>query len=205
MSGGEKARLLLWLATYDGPNLLILDEPTNHLDIDSRSALIHALNDFKGAVILIAHDRHLIEATMDRLWKVGNGTVLPYDGDLDSYRFEVLATAQQTAKAISAAPQKSKSSQRKAEADRRAATAPLRKKIRQTEEFTEKLVKQLKKLDAELAAPELYQTKPDEAARKAKERAATARKLEETETLWLRLHDELERAMNESKQGASEK
>ncbi|MCP5939849.1 ABC transporter ATP-binding protein, partial [Klebsiella pneumoniae] len=79
--------------TFQGPNLLILDEPTNHLDIDSREALMHALNDFDGAVILIAHDRHLIEATMDRLWLVRDGAVAPYDGDLDAYRSLVLADA----------------------------------------------------------------------------------------------------------------
>jgi ATP-binding cassette subfamily F protein 3 len=81
LSGGEKARLLMGLSTFDGPNLFILDEPTNHLDIDSREALMMALNDFPGAVILISHDRHLIEATADRLWLVKDGTVAPYDGD----------------------------------------------------------------------------------------------------------------------------
>ena len=90
LSGGEKARLLMGLAAFDGPNLLILDEPTNHLDIDSREALVQALNDYPGAVILITHDRHLIEATADRLWLVEDGTVAPYDGDMDDYRRLVL-------------------------------------------------------------------------------------------------------------------
>ncbi len=81
LSGGEKARLLFALATFHAPHLLILDEPTNHLDVDSREALIHALNDYEGAVILISHDRHLIEATADRLWMVRGGTVTPYEGD----------------------------------------------------------------------------------------------------------------------------
>ncbi len=93
LSGGEKARLLMGLATFHGPNLLILDEPTNHLDIDSREELVHALNDFNGAVILIAHDRHLIEATMERLWLVREGGVKPFEGDLDEYRQIVLADA----------------------------------------------------------------------------------------------------------------
>src|SRR5262249_58585488 len=75
LSGGEKARLLMGLAAFDAPNLLILDEPTNHLDIDSRNALIQALNDYSGAVILISHDRHLIEATVDQLWLVRERTV----------------------------------------------------------------------------------------------------------------------------------
>ena len=86
LSGGEKARLLLMRTCFHGPHMLILDEPTNHLDVDSREALIHALNDFDGAVILISHDRHLIEATADRLWIVRDGTVRSYDGDLDDYR-----------------------------------------------------------------------------------------------------------------------
>ena len=86
LSGGEKARLLLGLATFGGPHLLILDEPTNHLDIDSRAALIEAINDYPGAVILVSHDRYLIEACADRLWLVADGAVTPFDGDLDDYR-----------------------------------------------------------------------------------------------------------------------
>ena len=83
LSGGEKARLLFALATFDGPHLLILDEPTNHLDVDAREALVRALNDYEGAVILISHDRHLIDACADRLWIVRDGTVRSYDGDMD--------------------------------------------------------------------------------------------------------------------------
>ena len=91
LSGGEKARLLLGLATHAGPHLVILDEPTNHLDIDSRAALIEAINDYPGAVILVSHDRYLIEACADRLWLVADGQVTPFDGDLDDYRRLVLA------------------------------------------------------------------------------------------------------------------
>ena len=86
LSGGEKARLLLALATRDAPQLLILDEPTNHLDIDAREALVKALSDFQGAVLLITHDPHLVELVADRLWLVADGTVRPFDGDLDDYR-----------------------------------------------------------------------------------------------------------------------
>ena len=86
LSGGEKARLLLALATRDAPQLLILDEPTNHLDIDAREALVKALADFEGAVLLITHDPHLVELVADRLWLVADGTVRPFDGDLDDYR-----------------------------------------------------------------------------------------------------------------------
>ena len=91
LSGGEKARLLLGLATFGGPHLLILDEPTNHLDIDSRSALIEAINEYPGAVILVSHDRHLLDACADRLWLVAGGQVTPFDGDLGDYRRRVLS------------------------------------------------------------------------------------------------------------------
>ena len=89
LSGGEKARLLMALAAFGAPHLLILDEPTNHLDVDSREALIRALNEYEGAVILISHDRHLVEACADRLWLVAGGTAEPYDGDIASYRAQV--------------------------------------------------------------------------------------------------------------------
>src|SRR5262249_53687388 len=90
LSGGEKARLLLGLATFFGPNLIILDEPTNHLDIDSRAALAEAINDFPGAVIMVSHDRFLIETCADRLWLVADAKVTPYDGDIEAYRRDVL-------------------------------------------------------------------------------------------------------------------
>ena len=93
LSGGEKARLLLGLATFFGPNMIILDEPTNHLDIDSRAALAEAINDFPGAVIMVSHDRYLIEACADQLWVVADQAVTPYDGDLDDYRRMVLSIA----------------------------------------------------------------------------------------------------------------
>jgi len=98
LSGGEKARLLMGLAAFHAPNLLILDEPTNHLDIDSRRALIEALNDYDGAVILISHDRHLIEATADRLWLVNNGTVTTFEGDMDGYRDIVVSSGKKKKK-----------------------------------------------------------------------------------------------------------
>src|SRR5436189_5099870 len=92
LSGGEKARLLLGLATFFGPNMIILDEPTNHLDIDSRAALAEAINEFPGTVIMVSHDRYLIEACADQLWVVADQTVTTFDGDLDDYRRMVLST-----------------------------------------------------------------------------------------------------------------
>ena len=91
LSGGEKARLMLGLATFHAPNMIILDEPTNHLDIDSRAALAEAINDFGGAVIMVSHDRYLIEACAERLWVVADRTVTSYDGDLEDYRRLVLS------------------------------------------------------------------------------------------------------------------
>ena len=82
---------MLGLATFGGPHMLILDEPTNHLDIDSRTALIEAINDYSGAVILVSHDRHLLDACADRLWLVADGKVTTFDGDLDDYRRRVLS------------------------------------------------------------------------------------------------------------------
>ena len=94
LSGGEKARLMMGLAAFDGPQLLILDEPTNHLDIDSRGELIEAINDYEGACILVSHDRRLLEACVDRLWLAANGTVKPFEGDLADYSRFVLGADQ---------------------------------------------------------------------------------------------------------------
>jgi ATP-binding cassette subfamily F protein 3 len=93
LSGGERARLLLNLVAMAAPHLLILDEPTNHLDIDSRRALLDALNDYGGAVILITHDRSLMELVADRLWLAADGTIVPFDGDMDDYAKFVLERA----------------------------------------------------------------------------------------------------------------
>src|SRR5204862_2301635 len=86
LSGGEKARLTLALLVRARPNLLLLDEPTNHLDIEMREALAEALQDYGGALVVVAHDRHLLRATADALWLVDGGRVVPFDGDLDDYR-----------------------------------------------------------------------------------------------------------------------
>ncbi|MGE6786442.1 ABC-F family ATP-binding cassette domain-containing protein [Ensifer adhaerens] len=198
LSGGEKARLLMGLAAFDAPNLLILDEPTNHLDIDSRNALITALNDYSGAVILISHDRHLIEATADRLWLVRDGTVTSYDGDLEDYRSLIVGgpkTKDEKPRPNGVDDSLSKADQRKVNADKRASLAPLRKKINEIESLTGKLEKLIQALDVELADPALYEKSPAKAAQKAKERSDAAAKLTQAEEQWLELSAEYEDAM----------
>ncbi len=196
LSGGEKARLLMGLAAFHQPNLLILDEPTNHLDIDSRRALIEALNEYDGAVILISHDRHLIEATVDRLWLVNGGTVSNFDGDMEEYRSLIVSSARKKdEKPAQTDEPASKADQRKANAERRAQLAPLRKKINEIESLTAKLEKQIQGLDAELADPQLYEKAPAKAAEKVRQRGEAAARLSEAEEQWLSLSSEYEEAM----------
>ncbi|TAU88179.1 ABC-F family ATP-binding cassette domain-containing protein [Rhizobium leguminosarum] len=196
LSGGEKARLLMGLAAFNAPNLLILDEPTNHLDIDSRRALIEALNDYEGAVILISHDRHLIEATVDRLWLVNGGTVTTFEGDMDEYRDLIVSSGKKKEeKPQLTEDATSKADQRKLNAERRASLTPLRKKINEIESLTAKLEKQIQSLDAELADPALYEKTPAKAAEKVKQRGEAATKLAAAEEDWLMLSAEYEEAM----------
>ncbi|PSH63541.1 ABC-F family ATP-binding cassette domain-containing protein [Phyllobacterium sophorae] len=202
LSGGEKARLLMGLATFQGPNLLILDEPTNHLDIDSREALMHALNDFDGAVILIAHDRHLIEATMDRLWLVRDGGVAPYDGDLDAYRSLVLADAKAertgNGKIATDEGQKlTKAEQRKLAAQKREALKPLQKKIQEAEAQVHRFQKKIDTLQTQLADPIIYTREPAKATQIGKEIGYAKSSLARAEEEWLTLSSEYEEAMTE--------
>jgi ATP-binding cassette, subfamily F, member 3 len=189
LSGGEKARLLLGIATLQGPHLVLLDEPTNHLDIDSRAALIEAINDYAGAVVLISHDRHLIEACADRLWLVADRTVSPFDGDLDDYRRHVLAARGRDAGREGARPDEPQSRPsrldvRRAAAEKRAELAPLQQRIKRAEFAIERWTKELRRLDAALAAPDLY-ANPARAAELAKNRADAARALAAAEGDWL--------------------
>jgi ATP-binding cassette subfamily F protein 3 len=185
LSGGEKARLLLGLATFTGPNLMILDEPTNHLDIDSREALVAALAEYSGAVILISHDRHLLEASVDRLWLVANGTTVPFDGDLADYRSLVLDSRQgrSLGSRASSASIKGQDKRRDA-AKKREESAPLRKRVKDAEAKIAKLQKDLAAVDVKLADPKLY-NRPVDAAFLAKERADIVRAISAAEEAWL--------------------
>ncbi len=162
LSGGEKARLLFALMSREAPHVLILDEPTNHLDVDSRQALIQALSAFEGAVILVSHDTHLIELTADRLWLVGEGTVVPYDGDMDDYRKLLMEQRRlERARQREDRPPRddtvNKKDRRRAAAEARAAVADLRKAARQAEAQIEKLDRQKKALEKQLADPQVYE------------------------------------------------
>jgi len=158
LSGGEKARLLLALATREAPHLLILDEPTNHLDIDAREALVRALAEFTGAVLLISHDPHLVELVADRLWLVGEGTVRPFDGDMADYRAWLVEQARAAARDAgpAARPGGEAATVRRERAEQRRALAPLRKRARDAEALLARLVAERTRLEARLAEPELY-------------------------------------------------
>ena len=213
LSGGEKARLLFALASFHGPHLLILDEPTNHLDVDSCEMLIRALNDFDGAVILISHDRHLIEACVDRLWIVRDGSVEPFEEDLDAYRQLLLSARSDKGKknggkkngdkknggkksggdvGSSAASRKL---QRREAAQKRQQLAPMRKQIKKYEQQLDKLKADIEKIDAQLGQTDLYQSQPDKAAKLTLQRGQLAKQMSQTEEQWLKLSEQLEAAM----------
>jgi len=190
-SGGEKARLLLALATRDAPQLLILDEPTNHLDIDAREALVRALADFQGAVLLITHDPHLVNLVADTLWLVADGKVEPYEGDLDDYRALLTDRARPAPKADAG----NRRDERKERAEARAAVAPLRKKARDAEDRIARLTRERRKLEAKLADPDMYSpARKGEVAATQSTLAALKRQLAAAETEWLTAEEALEAA-----------
>ncbi|WP_439363250.1 ABC-F family ATP-binding cassette domain-containing protein [Bradyrhizobium sp. DASA03005] len=179
LSGGEKARLLLGLATFFGPNMIILDEPTNHLDIDSRGALAEAINEFPGAVIMVSHDRYLIEACADRLWIVADRTVTNYDGDLDEYRRLVLSTRNAEAPRERSAPPEKPLRPR---VDNRGS---LKKRIAEAEAEIARVSEIIAKIDTALALPDIFTRDPKQAAQLSKARANAADALARAEEQWL--------------------
>jgi ATP-binding cassette subfamily F protein 3 len=183
LSGGEKARLLMGLATFDGPQLLILDEPTNHLDIDSRAELIEAINDYEGACILISHDRRLLEACVDRLWLVANGTVRAYDGDLEDYTRLVLGQGAPAARAAKSAPPPERREPEKPRRD----LGPLRKEIVAIEQKMHKFQDLLRRVDEALANSGPKAGNTPQVQGLAAKRAELERALMETEEAWLEL------------------
>jgi len=200
LSGGEKARLLLALATFHGPHVLILDEPTNHLDVDAREALVRALNDYEGAVIIISHDRHLLDACADRLWIVRGGTVRPYAGDIDQYRAECLAErgahpdAARTKRRANGVDRPTAQDGRRQAAQSRAELAPLRRTVTKAEAEVELLSKRITAIDRDLADSALYLRDPVRAQALARERGGLIRARAEAEALWLAASEAYEEA-----------
>ena len=194
LSGGEKARLLLGLATFFGPNLIILDEPTNHLDIDSRAALAEAINDFPGAVIMVSHDRYLIEACADQLWVVADQSVTTYGGDLDDYRRLVLS-----ARGARSNSRDRGNNQRSDERDRaprkgRENRQPLKQRISEAETEIARIGDIIAKIDTALSLPDLFKRDPKQAAQLSKARASAAEALQRAEEEWLAASSQFDEA-----------
>jgi ATP-binding cassette subfamily F protein 3 len=195
LSGGERARLMLALATLDKPNLLILDEPTNHLDIDARNELLTALNDFDGAVVLVSHDRRLIEATADRLFLVADGKATPFEGDLDDYRRFLLSGDNAPTRRIEPEAKPTKEAGRRDAAERRRELKPLRDRIESAESQIATLQAELAKLDRALSDPLLFTRDPAKGSAVSKKRADAARKLAAAESQWIAAQEEYDGAM----------
>jgi ATP-binding cassette, subfamily F, member 3 len=189
LSGGEKARLLLGLATFFGPNMIILDEPTNHLDIDSRAALAEAINEFPGAVIMVSHDRYLIEACADRLWVVADGAVTNFDGDLDDYRRNVLS---QPARADTDVARNGKAD--RPERPKVEKRGSLRQRIASAEAEIARISDIIAKIDTALALPDIFSRDPKQAAQLSKARANAATALERAEEEWLEASSQFDEA-----------
>ncbi len=198
LSGGEKARLLFAIMTRNAPHILLLDEPTNHLDIDARDALIEAINVYKGAVILITHDPHLIELTADRLWLIDGGRCAVYDGDLEDYR-NLLAQKARIQAAGKSADKNEKNAvlrkdERREAAEKRQQSAPLRKKLKETETLLEKLNVQKEKIEEMLEDPTLYMIGLNAAKVKNLQISLSQlnEQIETAEQQWLELSEKLE-------------
>lgn len=198
LSGGEKARLLFAIMTRNAPHILLLDEPTNHLDIDARDALIEAINVYKGAVILITHDPHLIELTADRLWLIDGGRCAVYDGDLEDYRNLLAQKARIQAAGKSADKNEknavSRKDERREAAEKRQQSAPLRKKLKETETLLEKLNVQKEKIEEMLEDPTLYMIGLNAAKVKNLQISLSQlnEQIETAEQQWLELSEKLE-------------
>ncbi|MFT4097013.1 MAG: ABC-F family ATP-binding cassette domain-containing protein [Rhodoblastus sp.] len=188
LSGGEKARLLMGLSTFHGPHLIILDEPTNHLDIDSRAALIEAINDYTGAVVLVSHDRYLLEACADRLWLVADGAVKEFDGDIDDYTKLVLQASRGAGASIAQKAAEKKPSPAR---EKRGVS---QKKIQGLEERIEKFGALIARIDATLADGSAFTKDPQKAAALAAQRGELSAALAAAEEEWLALSVEAESA-----------
>ncbi len=188
LSGGQKARLSLLLATIDAPHLLILDEPTNHLDMESREALVEALTEYSGAVVLVSHDMHLLSLVADRLWLVKGGAVTPYNQDLEAYRAQLLAGDEETKPKAAPVVEKPKRASRDE-------ILALRADLRKCEERLAKINEMRDRLAKKLADPALYEPgRGSEAETWQKKYAEVMEGLDRAEALWLRAQEKLDMA-----------
>jgi ATP-binding cassette subfamily F protein 3 len=186
LSGGERARLLLNLVAMSAPHMLILDEPTNHLDIDSRRMLLDALNDYEGAVILITHDRSLMELVADRLWLAADGGVKPFEGDMDDYAKFVLDRARQTGRSPTQVKREAKKDDSPAKpAPNPAMVGPLKRKLEAAEQTLARCTSQLAELDHALADPQLYVKDPAKARELAERRDKAKGRMDKAEAEWM--------------------
>ena len=183
LSGGERARLLLNLVALEAPHLLILDEPTNHLDIDSRRALLDALNDYEGAVILITHDRSLMELVADRLWLAADGTIRPFDGDMDEYAAFVLDRAREAGRAPSQTREAPVQAAPSPPPHSRVPTGPARRRAEAAEAALAKATDEVARIDQALTDPARHG--PAELAELGRRREAAQAALEAAELEWL--------------------
>jgi len=190
-SGGEKARLLLALCTRDAPHLLILDEPTNHLDIDAREALVRALAEYQGAVLLITHDPHLVDLVADRLWLVADGQVTGFEGDLEEYR----ALLAERARGPARGDAKPTGTARQARAMSRAEAAPIKARIREIEKHLEKLALEAGLIKKRLADPATYaKRKAEDITWATTRQVVIKREVARLEEEWLTLTEQLDAA-----------
>ncbi len=199
LSGGERARLLLNMVAMEAPHLLILDEPTNHLDIDSRRALLEALNDYEGAVLIITHDRSLMELVADQLWFTHDGTITPFEGDMDDYAKLVLDRARQAAKGQANTPNAqglTGKEARKAAAAARQKLAPLKMAAEALERKMEAIVSDINRAEKGMAAPGLFESDPARAQALGLMVGKFKAELEGVEAQWMAAAEAYEAAKN---------
>ncbi|RUO80189.1 ABC transporter ATP-binding protein [Idiomarina tyrosinivorans] len=193
-SGGEKARLALALVVYQKPNLLLLDEPTNHLDLSMREALIHALQSYEGALILVSHDRHLLRTCVDEFYRVADGTVEYFDGDLDAYQQWLQQPISTPSEApTEASPKTDRKAQKRLEAEFRKKTQPLRRQATEQEQQMARLAEALQTVETELADQSIYHSdqKP-RLQRTLEQQRSLQQALAEAEEQWLAAEERLQ-------------
>jgi ATP-binding cassette subfamily F protein 3 len=200
MSGGEKARLVLALIVLEKPQLLLLDEPTNHLDLEMRQALVMALQDFEGAIILIAHDRYLLESCVDEFYLVANGQVIDFTGDIDDYQQWLNDDKKSTFTQNKVKPQEKsvdKKQLRQQQAELRKKAAPLKKKADVLEKKVQQWQIKLAEVETLLSNPDMYQGENKaELTKQLKMQGKLKSDIDENEMLWLELEEQIEEIMS---------